>query len=472
MIFVPTPTLRLFMLNDSRARFVVGPLGSGKSTAMIIELARRMREQAPDAQGVRPTRFAIVRNTLQQIRQTCLTDIREWLGPVMDYKIYESTIYFDILLDDGTRIHSEWLLMPIDTEEDTRRLLSLQLTGAWVSEFRELPYSIVAAIMGRIGRYPRAKVAPTWYGLIGESNPFSDGSDWHEHLELSLPKTWAFWRQPGGLDPNAENRDLNPNTGLPKLPTTYYEDLMEGHDEEWIRVHIHAKNGDDMQGQAVFKRSFIPDKHVSQTPLLVARTRLLIVMQDLGRTPAALIGQLDVFGRLLVFDEITSEDYGLWRFISDLLMPKLTSERFAGCATVVVMDPSGLDKSQLRDEHAGDIFKQFGLHAVGALTNDVDKRIRAVEGLMVGPLRGGNPGLLIDGPNCPTLVQALKHHYRYRRRKTGEIEDRPHKNHPWSDVADCLQYGALSGQMDIVGRLLRMNQPPPAASAPPAGGWT
>lgn len=474
MIFTPPPTLRRFMVDPHLARFVVGPLGSGKSTAMIIELARRMREQQPDADGIRPTRFAIIRNTLQQIRQTCLPDIREWLDPVMDYKIYESTIYFRVPLDDGSTIQSEWLMMPIDTIEDTRRLLSLQLTGAWVSEFRELPYDVVASLMGRVGRYPRTKVAPTWEGLIGESNPFSDGSDWHEHLELNLPKDWAFFRQPGGLDPDAENRDINPNTGRPKLPDFYYERLIEGHDEEWIRVHIHAKNGDDLSGQAVFKRSFIPERHVSATPLQVARNRPLIVMQDLGRTPCSLIGQIDVFGRLLIMHEITSSDYGLWRFIGDLLMPVLVGPRFAGCAVFVVMDPAGTDKSQLREENAGDIFKSYGLSVMAASTNDVVKRIQAVEGLMVGPMRGGNPGLLIDGPNCPLLQNALKHHYRYKRRKTGDIEDRPQKNHPWSDLADALQYGALSVQLDLVGRYIRQNQSGSVGSSMPvpAGAWT
>src|SRR5262245_31276469 len=125
MDYAPPTTLRELMLDDHLARFVVGPLGSGKSTAMIMELMRRAIEQAPDKRGIRPTRFAIIRNTLQQIRQTCLSDIKELLGPILDYKIYESTCYFTLPLSDGTVLQSEWLLMPIDTVEDVRRLLSL-----------------------------------------------------------------------------------------------------------------------------------------------------------------------------------------------------------------------------------------------------------------------------------------------------------------------------------------------------------
>src|SRR5262245_24400391 len=312
------------------------------------------------------------------------------------------------------------------------------------------------------------RVRPTWRGIIGESNPFSDGSDWHEHLELALPGRWGFWRQPGGLDPDAENRE--------NLDEDYYERLCEGNDEEWIKVHVHAKNGDDLGGQAVFRKAFSEKMHVAHEPLQVNRMRPLIIAMDLGRTPCALLCQSDAFERLAVLAEITSSDRGLWQFISDLLMPVLVSARFTGMGMFVVFDPAGMAKSQLREENAVDIFRHFNLTSLPASTNVLDIRLKAVEGLMVGPLRGGNPGLVVDGPNCPQLIAALKHHYRYRRKKaTGEIEDLPEKKHPWSDLADALGYAALSVQLDLGGRWMRLQQMLSAPPAPPpfsARAWT
>lgn len=469
MDYTPPKTVRELMLSEKLARFIIGPLGSGKSTGMIMELMRRALEQEPDKDGIRPTRFAIVRNTLQQLRQTCLADMRAILGPIMDHKIYESTSYFDLPLADGTQLQSEWLFMPIDNVEDVRRLLSLQLTGVWLSEFRELDYDIVAPVMGRVGRYPpKLRVRPTWRGVIGESNPFSDGSAWHEHLELDLPSRWAFWRQPGGLDPLAENRE--------NLDEDYYERLMEGNSEEFVNVHVHALNGDDLSGQTVWRRAFSEKLHTATEPVAVNRTRPLVLATDLGRTPCCLICQVDVFGRLIVLHEITSDDRGLWQFISDLLMPVLRSQRFAGCGAFAVFDPSGAAKSQFREENAADIFKAFSIPSLPATTNDLSKRLAAVEGAMVGPLRGGQPGMLIDAINCPLLVLAIKHHYKYKRMKiTGQLQDTPEKKHPWSDLADALQYAALSVQLDLTGRYLFMAQQQAAYAQPPpftSAAWT
>ena len=63
------------MLDDHLVRFIVGPVGSGKSMGCIMELLRRARMQKPDANGRRNTRFALIRNTMQQLRTTVLSDV-------------------------------------------------------------------------------------------------------------------------------------------------------------------------------------------------------------------------------------------------------------------------------------------------------------------------------------------------------------------------------------------------------------
>src|SRR6185295_15702816 len=93
-------------------------------------------------QGTRFTRFVAVRNTLAQIRQTILADVQQYLGPITRYFVTDSTIQLRGELPDGTKLHCDILLIPLDTKEDVRRLLSLQLTGAWVNELREVPIEI------------------------------------------------------------------------------------------------------------------------------------------------------------------------------------------------------------------------------------------------------------------------------------------------------------------------------------------
>ena len=66
--FTPPPTVREFMLSDAFFRIIGGPVGSGKTTGVMMEMLRRSCEQAPAPDGFRYTRWAIVRVTLKQLR--------------------------------------------------------------------------------------------------------------------------------------------------------------------------------------------------------------------------------------------------------------------------------------------------------------------------------------------------------------------------------------------------------------------
>ena len=53
----------------------------------------------------------------------------------------------------------------------------------------------------------------------------------------------------------------------------------------------------------------------------------------------------------------------------------------------------------------------------------------------------GGAGWLID-PGARELINALRGGYRYKLKKSGEMEDSPEKNHH-SHIADACQYAAL-----------------------------
>jgi hypothetical protein len=109
--------------------------------------------------------------------------------------------------------------------------------------------------------------------------------------------------------------------------------------------------------------------------------------------------------------------------------------------------------------------------AYPAPTNEIEPRLRAVEKRMLMTIMG-EPALQISREGCPTLVRALASNYKYRRKTTGILDELPEKLHPWSDVADCLQYGCLSVNQNLAGRVLRRLNRPAMAEAPRPGGWT
>lgn len=462
--YTPPPTVAKFMMDDARlVRVLVGPVGSGKSMGCIMELLRRARNQAPE-NGQRRTKFALIRNTMQQLRQTVLADVQQYLGPVVHYFVTDSTIQIRGALPDGTFLHSDWTMIPLDTKEDVGRLLSMQLTGAWVNEMREVPIEITSALLGRLGRYPSKLMGgPTWHGLIGDTNPWDTDSAYHERMVLNPDPLWGLYHQPSGLSPYAENTE--------NLPANYYENLSGDRDKGWVAVHVESEWGTSNAGQAVFSKSFDALTHVKDMRAIVNPNKPLIVGLDFGRTPCAVIGQTDNYGRGLIMREVITEGMGLHQMLGEHLTPALSLEPFAGRRVVVVGDPAGNFKGQLTEETPFDVLKQHGYLAYPASSNNLDPRLSSVE-RMLRQHPAGEPGLQISREGCPTLIRALGNKYRYRKKRDGALEDIPEKLHPWSDVADALQYWCLGTQANLIGRAMRRFAPPAERRRVDSRGWT
>ena len=462
MIFDAPPTVSDFMCSAAFVRIILGPVGSGKSTGCLMEIMRRAAEQARGPDGLRHTRWAIVRQTLQQIKQTVLKEFYTWIEPITRFKVSENTIYIE-----HEDIRAEIHLIPLDDEQDQRRLLSLQLTGAWVNEFPEIDPAIIPSLCGRLGRYPsQATGGPTWFGLIMDGNFPNEGGDWHHLLEEELPPDYHLFKQPGGRSSKAEN--------INNLPGgyEYYNRLARGQSIEWVKRYVDAEYGNDPSGSAVFRDSFTSSFHVFDT-LDPIPGRPLIVGQDFGRDPWSAICQLDHRGRFLVLEEVEGTDIGLEQHLGLNLRPRLYDERYMGMPVAVVGDPSGVAKSSLYEETSFDMLKREGFVAFPAPTNDIDPRIRAIEAFLLGQ-QGGKPMFLIDKSRCPKLVQGLRGGYRYAKMKSGQRKPAPDKN-DYSHPMDALQYAALAAHGGMVqGAIMRRLQKAPRNSVPrvPSGGWT
>lgn len=477
--FVAPPTGSKFMMSDARYRMLLGPLGSGKTTTILFELLRRACEQAPAPDGVRYTRFALLRQTLSQLKNTVLKDIVQWFGPIADWKVSESTVWFKF-----GDVCSEWILLPLETPEDQKRILSMNLTGAFVSEAIEIDFDLMVAIEGRCGRYPSGIYGvPTWYGIVLDSNMPTEGTPWQVAV-ANPPIGWQCFIQPSGLSPDAENLNFLPQTEETiKLPLDhpdrlaqgrkYYEALSRSTNPAWVKRYVMAEFGPDPSGAAVYGGMFFTGFHCRDDLLVIPGAPLLIGL-DLGRDPWGLIGQVDSMGRLLVHEEIPADNVGL-----KLQLPRirivLSGRQYTGCPVCIVFDPAGMAKSNFDEYTSHDVIRAYGFMCMAAPSNLLDPRLNAVERFLT-ETRGGTAAMLINRTKCPTLVTGLNGGYRFKFDQIGESRPIPEKNR-WSHVCDAHQYlcqGASGGTAASIAR--KITRARAMATRGPrvvsAAGWT
>ena len=482
--YAAPPTCARFMKSAAYGRLIAGPVGSGKTTAAVIELLRRAMGQSKAADGYRYTRFAIVRQTLKQLKDTVLKDCQNWLQGLGAWKVSEGVFHLEF--DD---VRSEWVFIPLENAEDQARLLSMQLTGAWLSEAIEMDLDVLGPLSGRLGRYPSgAQGTPTWHGWIADTNFPTEMTPWHVFMEepLNSSRGIEIFKQPSGLSREAENLNwLVQTEATVKLPINhpyrlaqgrkYYDRFVQqfGEESDWVRRYVKAEYGDDPSGAAVFKNSFRSDFHIVSDTTLIPGYPVLIG-QDFGRNPWSLICQMDHMGRLLVHQEVPATNVGLEKHVNQSLRPLLYTNKYLGYRVCCVGDPSGIAKGNVSEESCFDALTRLGLPSFPAPTNDIEPRLRAVEALL-GRQTNGGPTLMISRTGAPFLCRAMSGGYRFTKMNTGALRTKPNKDDKegFSHVADDLQYVALVVHGGIVPEITRRLRPrTKKRSTVSSAGWT
>lgn len=447
---------------------------SGKSTACVHEMLHRAVEMTPGKDGVRRSRWLVVRNTYPELKSTTIKSWHEAVPQGVGHWRGEGPPTH-VITGDKFEMTVEFVSM--DRVSDLKKLLSMNLTGAWLNEVRELDYEIVSGVTGRVGRYyeglgedQRANWAGVlmdtnppdtdhWYYLMAEGDETTDrGRELHatrRMAERTLRSSgfladdqplYEFFRQPGGLLLKNGELVMNPavenQLGLGKHPMGvegYYLSQAAGKSMDWIRVYAMGQYGFVRDGLVVYP-DFTEEMHVSAVEP-VAKVPVHIGI-DFGMTPAAVFAQ-KVDGVWNIVREIV-HDRASVPMLAESIVEVLERE-FGDCPVgTVTGDPSG-NAGQSGDKEGRtcfEIMKALGVEAKPARSNDPTIRIGAVEKLLRGHRRGS--GLIrINKATCPVLYGGFAGKYRYRRSRTGTgYMDKPDKNSA-SHVHDALQYLAL-----------------------------
>ena len=403
---------------------------SGKSSGCLMEIIRRAHEQKASADGIRRSRYAIVRNTFRMLVDTTIRTVFDWL-PESVFGEYSVT-HHNYLITKMPGVHLELMFRALDRPEHISNLLSMELTGAWINEAREVPWEIIDAIDGRINRYPGKKDGGcSWTGIILDTNPPDENSEWYNYFEKVKPSTAAIFKQPSGLSPQAEN--------LPNLAKDYYKTLAIGKNEQYVRVYIEGKYGYTQEGKPVIEQ-FNDNVHIALSVIQPMEDRPLVVSYDFGLNPTMLLGQITPRGKLLILEEFVSDGMGLKNHLQNVVMPVLRANYFGMPIQGGYGDPAGSQRTPTDESTCYDVLRDFGLKQIMPCpTNALLPRIAAVEGLLTKMI-DGEPALIIS-PKCVMLRKALNGGYHRQRiaGTTNEFSDQPFKN-IYSHPADALQY--------------------------------
>jgi hypothetical protein len=451
--------------------------------------------QEPNCDGIRLTKWAIVRNTYDMLETTTLETFRQWIPhEICPVSLKPMRGNMDYPSPDGTRVRSKFIFLALDRPDDVKKLLSLEVTGVFMNEAKELPYAVLKASRERIGRYPsqidgytdksdykaprdaQGNYQPcTRKSVLMDTNPPEDDHWWYQLAEegclrsnsssqakKAVSQIFDFVRGPSPLikKPDGEYEPSPLAENIKFLPGgyQYYLDMIAGNTEDHINVMVLGNYGTIKDGKPVYPQ-YNDRLHCPEKPLGLIEDLPIGLGWDGGLTPSCVIGQMTQRGQLRVIAELTSEDMGVRQFARDVVKPFLQRNFYGIEIAFSYIDPAGkgrgeaeaksamgiLNDEYIDDNEDGDIIQplNLGFETEPAPTNDPTKRIDAVNSFII-KLVDGEPGYLVSR-KCPMLRKGKIGGYQYKRiQVSGEerYRDKPDKN-KYSHPADAEQYMAL-----------------------------
>lgn len=431
--YTPAPTIKEFIKHYEPGKlffdWIIGPVGSGKTTGIFFKLAYMASLQAKSPiDGIRRSRAVIVRNTMPQLVDTTISSWNYWFkdGQAGVWRATDKKFIFKY-----GDVECEVLFRALDTADDVARVLSLEVTFAILDEFVQIDERIVEALAARCGRYPPDNDGgATNWGMWGSSNPGNEDDWWHAYLFEKRPANVRYFEQPSGFSPDAEN--------VEKLPgkEDYYKSLAVGKAEHWVKQFIEVQWGYSLDGKPVVP-TFNQHIHVAKGPLVPDPRLPLVIGFDPGVSSALIVGQMSFSGRLVVLDELIQQDFGAERLCTERLKPFLRL-KYPDMEVIIAPDPAANTRGQTDERSVVDVLKKHKFVVkFPDMNNQLQPRLEAIENFTCRITPEG-PALIVAS-HCKGLIRALTSGWRYSVDKKNRRSADPEKNQ-WSHPADGFGY--------------------------------
>lgn len=316
---------------------------------------------------------------------------------------------------------------------DPEDLRGIEPTDVYLNEIDTMPEALFIALTGRVARTPGRQILRRPGRAFGDLNA-PDVTNWtYRDFWEDPPAGFRLYRQPSGLDPNAEN----PKGAGPE----YYHDIIAKNEKRpwYVRRMVYNKPGFTRDADVVYP-AYDDDKHLSAKPLEYLPALPVLVGIDGGGTPAAIYMQETPAGQLRILAEIALESSG--PIALSRAMQILEAWRFRKAEFHTVCDPAmsaGQDTEEGSDR--GRLSKLLGRPVHLARTNDPDRRHEPLAEKMRFTLDDGSPGLLLD-PTCKRLRRGYSQTFQFHRVRGTNERGRVVKN-PDSHPCEASEYAAM-----------------------------
>lgn len=461
IIYNATTTAAQFHADNNFVRLMIGPVGCGKSVGDCAEVFRRAWQQEPGDDGVRRSRWGIIRNTYPELKSTT---IKTWLDWFPENQFggmkWDSPITHRIFLEN---FDLEVIFLALDSEQDIKKLMSFEFTGIYVNELQFVHPKIFKVCQQRVNRYPAKRTGAniTWTGVIADTNPPSTRHWIYKTFEKNKPSNFSIYKfKPALLAVKEAPKDgtkhaasldgtiyiNNPEADyINNLPDdNYYLNQVPGSTDEEIKVFMLGEYGVVINGRPVHPeykdRIHYSDKELKADPALE-----LGMGWDFGLTPALALVQYSPFGQLLVIDELYSEDDSLEDFVEFKVIPHLDRyypwwrDNYKS-----VHDPAGQGENQVNKQTCQEMLAKYGIESDPAASSNAVLPRRNGLKCHLRKLNRGEPGFLLSS-KCQQIREGLMGHYQYPKIKAvnDDVDDRYHEKplkNMFSHIIEALEY--------------------------------
>lgn len=466
----PGPVGAAFMDCRLPVKFIMGPVGSGKTSCLMMDtIYEAARQPRSKLDGVRYSKALFVRETFRQLYGTTIPSWWQWMpkaaGAWKGGGNEAGQHHLRFQLPDQSIVDLVVMFEALGEQNVEALFRGKEFNLLRLNEADTLVPDVLAQGQIRVmqGRYPGEKhVDPALCvkGVAGDYNA-PDIDNYLYHLnEENRPDNYGFFRQPGGLDPKAENRERATLEAYQAMEL----DLIAQSREDLARRMIHNQYGFTRDGKPVYAE-YRDDFHCADQPLMPMPELAVRVDFDQGLHPGAILRQNMPNGQLRVLDELYSEAGAVG--LAEDLRRLIATEKYKGCRVIGGQcDPAAKARDANDAESWVDCINRL-MNWVGASrvtlaqTNEPEKRHSAVRYYLKNTVGDARPGLLIS-PTCRHLRKGFNSSYRFKSKsgKRGEYQEKVDKVFPIADVHDALQYGALDngGFEEVVGREQRRNR--------------